>query len=392
MKIGLVITRLVRGGAAKMVLATARELRARGQDVFVAAGTHPGDENSYWPELDDSPIPSHPLRHLVRPPGWRDPLALVELAAFLRRHRPDCLHLHTSKAGTLGALAARLTGTGPVVYSSHGHLFHAGASIQGLNLSGWRRPVYRWLRRITLGLADRTVALSPADLRDQIEHGLTRGEDFVVIPNGIDPDDFPASRDADTLNACRRKLGLESFDSVIMHVGRHVPEKGLEDLLRAADILLEHHPNTGFVLVGNGPRTEALRSRVRTMGRDEQVVFTGPRDDVERLLYLADVFCFPSRYESQGLALMEAMMAKRPCVATDQGGLSELVVHEETALRVSPRSPGELAGALHRLLENPQLRGRLGERARNFVEEHFTLQQSLDRTLALYRRLVDGTG
>lgn len=387
MKILFVITRMVRGGASRMALGVARRLHRRGHEVSFAAGLDDRGENSFWPELNQSDLTVHPLRHLTRPSGVRDGLALLELTRLMARVEPDCVHLHTSKAGTLGVLAARLTSVPRVVYSSHGHLFHESAEIEGVALDGLPYYVYYWLRRLTVGLSDRVVALSNQDKQEQVELGLGAPERFTVIPNGVSIEDIDPRPEKNQRKQLRGELDLPKSGTLIVSVGRLVREKGHDQLIKAMGCLGEAVPDPRLVIVGGGPRRDQWESLAGELGVDNRVHFVGPRTNVYDYLRCADLFCFPSFYESQGLALMEAMAVGLPCVSTDQGGLKELAHHGRTAHVVPPRSPGALAEGITRVVSDGEWARRLGQGAREWVEDNYSMSRLTDRTVACYESI-----
>jgi len=325
---------------------------------------------------------------MKRAPGSWDLLALVELVMLFNREDPDCLHLHTSKAGTLGALAARISGVSPVVYSSHGHLFHDQLDLQDVGDQKFVRRIFWILRKLTIDLVDRVVALSDYDRDEQIELGLGRSEDFSVIPNGIRCDQYNSVDEA-TQCEVRREFSLESCDPLLVNVGRLVREKNQAQIIRAVEELRSRGwSSAGCVLLGEGPNRKFLEDLARKRNVEDRVVFAGNRSDVEVFLSLGDIFCFPSLYESQGLAVMEAMTAGLPVVASENGGLTELVHHEETALSVEPKSLDLIVLALERLLETPELADELTRTARKRVIEKYSLQAHVENTLDLYEELL----
>lgn len=369
-----------------MALETARRIHNRGHDVFFAAGTDDRGTDSFWPELRESSLSGVSLRYLTRPTSPSDVPALMELTRLFQKRKPDCVHLHTSKAGTLGVLAARLAGVPRVVYSSHGHLFHEGADIDGVSLTGAAYYLYFWLRRLTVGLADRVVALSEQDRREQVQLGIGPAGRYRVIPNGVSMDEYETRPDPADRRDIRRSLSLPAEGPMVVHVGRLVREKGQQDLIRA---LIEHPDlaDVTLVLVGGGPRRSELEELTNRLDLTSQVYFAGVQSDVVPYLRSADLFCFPSRYESQGLALMEAMAVGLPCISTLEGGLRELVKEGRTAHVVNPGNPRNWALAMVQLLNNKDDARRLGERARARVKHQYSMTRTTERTLDCYESI-----
>jgi len=170
-------------------------------------------------------------------------------------------------------------------------------------------------------------------------------------------------------------------------VGRLSEEKGHRHLIQAMPAVLRTLPNARLVLVGYGALEGELRGRASSLGLDGAVTFAGERDSAE-MLPSFDLFVQPSLYESQGLALLEAMAAGVPSIATDVGGVADVVRHGETGLLVGPADPDALAGAIVRLAESPDLARELSQRAARHVRDHFSSGTMLDAYARLYRELV----
>lgn len=370
-----------------MALDTARAVQDRGHRVFFATGMDNTGENSLWSELLDSDLSVRRLRWMRRPPGHWDLLALLELTHLLNRERPDCLHLHTSKAGTIGALAARAAGLGSVVYSSHGHLFNSSLELQDVTVTGVKGNLYRMLRRLTIGLVDRVVALSEQDRDEQIQLGLGRPEDFVVIPNGVDYERFRSVREQAVAKRVS-DFSLDRFEPLLVNVGRLVREKSQETIIRAVRELRRRGYSAGVVFVGEGPYRDRLDDLAERLEVRPYVVFAGAQEEVQTFLKAGDVFCFSSLYESQGVAVMEAMASGTPVVSTRAGGLTELIKPGETALSVDVQAPDQLAGAVQRFVEDEDLRERIVRRARSRIRDGYTVDAVTERTLSLYEQVV----
>ncbi len=380
MRVTHVITRLIRGGAQLTLYNLVRGLRDRGIDCEVVSGPEEGSEGSILPEmramgggLEVTLLPS--LGREVNP--WRDAAALAALARHFARSGSSLIHTHTSKAGLLGGLAARLAGVPAVVYTAQGHIFAGQGAVPSVTDRPGMRPLFMALRRLAEGCSDRVVALTPADLEEQVALGLAPREKYAVIPNGVDPEPFshlPSKAEA------RRALGLPAESSLVITVGRLSPEKGQDVLLEALAAIPD--PSIQVVLVGDGPLRASLEARARQPDLAGRVHFLGLRKDVPDCMAAADLYVLPSRYEAQGMVVVEAMMASLPIVASRVGGVPGILEHGVTGILVPPADPIALAAAM-RLEPDPVM----ASRARRGALETLTVDLMVESYLKLYRGL-----
>jgi glycosyltransferase involved in cell wall biosynthesis len=205
------------------------------------------------------------------------------------------------------------------------------------------------------------------------------------IHNGVDLARFTPQKAPPALRA---SLGLLDGAPVVASVGRFVAFKGYGHLLEAARSVHQAMPAAHWVLAGDGELRGTLEAQCRGLGLEAVVHFTGWRDDVPDLLALCDVFVLPSLSEHFGRVLIEAMAMARAVVATDAGGVPEIVVHGETGLLVPPAQPKALAEAVLALLENPARAARLGAAGRRRSEERFSLPRHVEAVEALYHEII----
>ena len=363
LRIVQVITRCVRGGAYQVVRALLDRLPAAEFEQTLIAG----------PEA--APPEALVVPELVREirPGL-DARALLRLTRIFAKERPDVVHAHTYKAGVVASVAGRLAGVPATIFTPHGHIFARGANIPGVP-GGLKLGVLRGITRVAQGCADRITALSDSDLGQQVELRLSPASKYVVVRNGIDADRFAGPR-------------TRSFEGapVIGAVGRFSEEKGHRYLLEAMARLRETLPEARLVLVGYGALEGDLRSRAAGLGLDGTVTFAGERDSSE-VLRSFDVFVQPSLYESQGIAILEAMAAGVPVIATEVGGVGDAVRNEVTGLLVPPADPDALASAVVRLAGDRVLSDRLSGEAARAVRERFSIASMLQAYSDLYRTL-----
>ena len=384
-RLAVLITRLVRGGAQRIALETFRRLDPSRYERHFLTGPDLGPEGDSFDEAIRSGIRPVVIRGLHREISpFSDLAALLRLASFLKKERIQILHTHTSKAGLLGAAAARLARTPIVVYTPHGHIFGKGARIPGVT-GAFRKRCLLVLRRLAERWSDRVVALNRADLEEQVALGLGPREKYVVIPNGIDLGAYGDSRDRAPL---RKALGIGSGTQAVAVVGRLTREKGHEILIQAFS-MISPDLRPVLLIVGGGPLEHRLRVETRRLGLASRVRFLGPRRDVPRLLAASDLLVLPSFYESGGLVLMEAMASGRPVIASRTGGVPDLVNDGESGLLVAPGEPGPLARAMERVLRDQGLAGRLAEGGRRKVIRDHDIEGSAAILEGLYSSLIE---
>ncbi|MFQ5655738.1 MAG: glycosyltransferase, partial [Planctomycetota bacterium] len=220
-----VITRLVRGGAQRVLIDLLRGLDRERFEVSLVAGEQTGREGSLWPEARGLGIETAALPALVREIApLRDLRALRRLGRLLRERRPDIVHAHTSKAGLIGCAAARKAGVPGVVLAPHGHILGEDARIPGVPRRGLRRRVLALMARRSGRYADVVIAPNDSEREASIRLGLSTEEQAVTVPNGVDAERFrPGDR-----QGARALLGLSSADTVVGAVARLTVEKGID--------------------------------------------------------------------------------------------------------------------------------------------------------------------
>lgn len=310
-----------------------------------------------------------PLRHVRRDlHPLRDLLGLLELVALIRRERPDIVHANSSKVGVLGRLAAFAAGTPVRVFTVHGWAFKAYA--------GLTAALYRWSDRLLAPLTTVTICVSETERAAGLAAKTCRPGRTVVITNAIDVGAAPQAQ-------------LAGDPPRILTVGRLAAPKDPLTLVRALPALRPREYSLAFV--GGGRDQPLVEQAVRERGVAGRVTLLGERHDVPELLESADIFVLASRSEGAPLSVLEAMAAGLPVVASDVGGVAELVADGETGLLVPAGDAAALAGALARLLDDPGLRRRMGAAARARARERFDLAELRSAHLRLYSRALGGT-
>lgn len=376
-----IIPTLVRGGAEKQLVLLAGSLPRTQFDVHVAVLTHTGPLET---DLRQAGVPVTVIGKRAK----FDPLCYWRLRQHIRRLRPDLVHTWLFAANAYGRQAAHDAGVRCLV---------AGERCVDPWKAAWQLAIDRWLARFT----QRIVTNSTGVKEFYVAHGLP-AEKFVVIPNGVllpEDSNLPAGAASASGGSAagaagtapgslREELGLSAHARLIGAVGRLWPQKRVKDLIWAADLLKSLRDDAHLVIVGDGPQRARLERYQRQNEITDRVHFVGERGDVPALMRQFDVLWLGSEYEGQSNAVLEAMAAGLPVVATDIPGNRDLVVPDQTGYLVPVGDRFEFARRTHWLFEDEALRQRLGQAGRQRVASEFTVPQMVQRHQALYEALV----
>lgn len=315
------------------------------------------------------------IRRKIRP-LW-DLAGLVRLWDFLRREHYAIVHTHTSKGGFVGRLAARLAGVPVIVHTAHGFAFHERSQ-------PWARLFYSTLERIASRWCDRIVSVSEFHRRWALELGICRPPKILAIPNGIAALASPGVVPADL----REELGVREDELLILSMARLAPDKGLEYLIEAAALLLRTERRFRIAIAGDGEVRAQLEELAFNLGVSDRVRLLGFREDVSDLLAACDLVVLPSLREGLSIALLEAMAAGKPIVATSIGSHRELASQAEIAQLVPPADAPALCEAILRLTRNPALMARFGAKAQVLFKSQYTEERMLNTYKQLYFDLL----
>jgi glycosyltransferase involved in cell wall biosynthesis len=296
----------------------------------------------------------------------------LQLLQWLVQSRAEVVHFHFISARSPLVLAARMAGA-KVVLTEHITLVEPTQSVP-------RAIAKRALLALTGPLCDRRVAVSDFVARSIVDIDHVAPERITCIENGIDIDRFENGDGA----RVRRELGIGVEEPVIVCVSRLAAEKGVETAVSALPLIGR---GAHLLLVGDGPMHRELGRLAEELGVAERTHFLSLRDDVQDILAAADVAIVPSHWEEAfGLAVVEAMAARRPVVVSRSGAMPEIV--GDGGLVVPRRDPAALAGAVTRILDDPDLGRELASRAYRRAAQRFHLRRYVARTLDLYRTLA----
>jgi glycosyltransferase involved in cell wall biosynthesis len=377
-RVAHVITRLELGGAQQNTLYCA-EHHDRGRfEVALLAGQG-GRLDPQALAIPAARVALLPwLAHRIAPLG--DPLALLRLRSWLRRHDIDLVHTHSSKAGILGRFAARGAGVPAIVHTVHGWSFNDTQPPAS-------RRAFILLERLAARLTDRLIVVSASDRERGLRHRIGRPDQYRLIRSGIDIEHY--GRPAVERAEMRRRLGLGPDQLLVGTISCLKPQKAPGDFVAAAAAAHARDERLRFVVVGDGHLASDVRRRIAEAGLEGMVQLLGWRDDVVELLHAMDVFLLTSLHEGLPRAVLQAMAAGVPVVATAVDGTPEVVRDGVTGLLIPPGRPEVAAERLLELVSDETLRHRLVRLARQALGREFEIEQMVTALDELYLNLLE---
>ena len=363
MNILFLSTHLNTGGITSYLLTLAKGLRRRGHRIFLA--TSGGNTQEEFKKIGADLIPLN-----IHTKSELDPriyLAMGPLKNLVQENRIDVIHAQTRITQVMGELLHKITKR-PYISTCHGFFKK------------------RLSRRIFPCWGNRVIAISEAVSEHLHKDFGILEEKIVLIPNGIDLEEFPLIKD-EQKQFNRQKFHLGD-NPIIGIIARLSDVKGQDILIWAMKKVLEKIPQAQLLLIGEGKEETALRAHVKDLKLENHVHFYPIVNKTAESLSLLDVFVMPSRQEGLGLSVMEAQASGLAVVASRVGGLPSLIEHEKTGLLVSPEDIEGLADAIIRVIQDKQLAYNLGSAARAFIQKKYSADRMVGKTLEVYETLV----
>jgi len=403
MKVLRIIARLNVGGPARHVVWLTEGLRHDYETLLVAGVVPPGEDDMSYVAANAGIEPMI-LREMSREISPKDAITVWKLYRLMLRERPDIVHTHTAKAGTVGRVAgllyrwmtpASLVGRPRrcrFVHTYHGHVFH---SYYSPNKTRLLLAVEKFLARLA---TDRIVVISRQQRQEINENfRVGRSHQFAVIPLGIDLGvyaDWEARR-----NALRTELSATSDEVLIGIVGRLTEIKNHQGFLDAAAELKKiSRAKIRFLVIGDGGLRPQLESHANELGLRDDVLFLGSRSDPENFYPALDIVALTSLNEGTPLSLIEAMANERPVIATAVGGVVDLLGQKtssadgfhicERGVLVEEKDAATFAKGLDLLITDESLRHEIATRGREFVEKNYSKERLLRDVASLYQQML----
>lgn len=363
------------GGGSIMVLKLAQRAREAGYDVSVL--TTDSVFQQVLKEYNIKIVDLDVIWREIRP--VKDLFGLYKLYSYLRKNRYDIIHTHTSKAGFVGRIAARLAGVPIIIHTVHGFAFHEESNFIEVKL-------FSFLEKIAGYFCDKIVTVSEFHRKWALKLKIANEDKIVSIPNGIAKDRVIPKRKREVI---REELKLSEDDFIILTTGRLAPQKGIEYLIRAVPLLISKIESFKLLIVGEGPLRDYLEDLVRELKIVQYVYFLGFRRDVGDLLNIADVVVLPSLWEGLSIALLEAMAASKPIITTSIGSNIEVLEDGVAGILVPSKNVERLAEAILKLYEDKDFRKKIALAGYNRYRDCYTEERMLDKYMELYKEMID---
>lgn len=389
MRIVHVITRLILGGAQENTLITCKLLAERGHDVTLITGPALGPEGELFEQAKGQGYGVtvvNRLRRAINP--YNDAVSYFQMKKLLRELQPDIVHTHSAKAGILGRFAGyTLKGKWgenlpAVVHTIHGLAFHPYQS-ELLN------KFYIAIEKSTAKRTDFFVSVADAMTEQATAVGIGSPERYVTAYSAIEEGDFLEPISQQRRSEFRRKHGIAEDAVVLVTIARLFMLKGHEYIVESAKELSTRFKNCVWLFVGDGNLSEQFKEQAHQLGLADRIKFAGllPPSEIPLAVQSSDILVHCSLREGLARALPQGMLCGKPAISFDVDGARE-VVNENTGRLIEPKNVGQLTKACAELIEDKDLRERLGNQARQSVKKKFAPDTMVDTIEEVYRKLV----
>ncbi|MDD5433306.1 MAG: glycosyltransferase family 4 protein [Candidatus Pacebacteria bacterium] len=373
-KILQIITLSEWGGAQRVVFDLADNLDKEKFEVEVACGP----DGLLIEKLEGRNIKVHIIKDLKRSISpLSDVKAFLALKKLIKKGQFDIVHCHSAKAGFLGRMAAKQAGVKKIFYTVHSWGFYNQEEY------GLMEKTFVLLEKISAVFTTKIICVANKVMVDGIKRKITRPAKLLAIKNGID---FNVANKRDEL---RKSYNLKPNDVVCAMVARLAYPKNPLFFLQIAREVVKENDKTKFVLVGDGPIKEECQNFIKKEKLEEKVLLLGEKSPVEarELFFAFDVFVLTSKFEGMPITILEAMFASLPVIASNVGGISELVDSEKGGFLIKNNYFGEAKERFEYLIKNPQLRKQMGEYNLQKARADFTLNKMVEQYEDLYNSL-----
>lgn len=378
-----IITRLIIGGAQENTLFTVNGLsKQKDYLVTLLSGPELGPEGSLTENAKKTTnlliLPE--LRRNINP--LLDFFALIKLWLFIKKGEFNIVHTHSSKAGILGRIAAKFSKVPIIIHTIHGLPFFKEQNI-------WLNKLFIYLEKVAARFTDKIICVSDSIIKEAVAAGIAPQKKFIKIYSGIELDKFKSSPEIRRL--VRKKLNIPEKSLVIGKIARLFFLKGHEYLIQAASQIVKKNPEVRFLFIGDGILKEKLIAQAKILKIQNNIIFAGLIDPQEIPSYIqaVDVLAHVSLHEGLPRAVVQAFALGIPAVCFDVDGAKDVVQDQKNGFLIPAKDVAQLTGRLLELLENRELRNRMGENAQRIAYEFFDANKMVDAIDNLYKELLE---
>lgn len=381
-KVIRVIARLNVGGPAIHVILLTEGLNPDQYETLLVTGKEGPNEGNMLHLAECKGVEPLVVPNLGRELDFvHDFYTLWKLYRLFRREKPDIVHTHTAKAGSVGRLAAFLARVPIVVHTFHGHVLHG---YFGSLKTRFFRTVEKMLARCSTVI----IAVSESCRQDLIHYKISTPDHIRMIPLGLELEKFRHSNNG-ARSSCRAEWGIPVDAFLTGIIARLVPIKRHADLLKAVALVLPEFPDAWFAIIGDGDLRTELEEMSRELGISHRVVFTGFRNDTERVYHALDLTVLTSGNEGLPVTVIESLSSGVSVVATRVGGVPELIDEGRTGFIVQPCNPESIADGLKKALRDPEKTKAMGKLAQEETIANYSSQRLIRDMEKLYEELIN---
>ena len=388
MKIVHIITRLILGGAQENTLITCKLLAQRGHNVTLITGPAIGPEGELFNQAKDNGykiIVVDKLKRAINPID--DIPAYYEIKKILKQINPDIVHTHSAKAGILGRIAAynlkSQISNLKIVHGIHGLSFHPYQS-------QWLNKLYIAIEKYTGKKTDFFISVADAMTNQSLAAGIGKPEQYVTAYSAIEEDAYLKPFPNEQNIQFRQKYGISEDKVVIVKIARLFMLKGHDYVIESAKTLSKQFDNCVWLFVGNGNLSDAYKQQIKELGLEDRIKFTGllPTSEIPLAIASSDILVHCSLREGLARTLPQAMLGGIPAISFDVDGARE-VVNENTGRLIEPKNIEQLIKACAELIEDENLRKRLGQQGRESVTKKFAPDTMVDTIEEVYKKILN---
>ncbi|MDP3731634.1 MAG: glycosyltransferase family 4 protein, partial [Candidatus Omnitrophota bacterium] len=310
----------------------------------------------------------------------KDLLALIEIYRFIKINNIEIIHTHSSKAGILGRFAARLAKVKVIIHTVHGWSFNDCQPRA-------ERLFFILLERLSAWFSDKLVVVSYCDRQKGLDNHIGKENKYSLIRYGVDYTEFNIKD-----QNIREELGIKPNDLVVGMIACFKPQKSPQDFIKLAFLTKRALPDARFLLVGDGVLRKNTEKLIHKFNLEKQIILTGWRRDIPRILSAIDVFVLTSLWEGLPISVIEAMASSKPVITTHTGGVAEIITEGKSGLLSSSGDMNKMSEKLVVLLKDKNLRLQMGQNARSSLDFNFTLTNMIKENENLYEDLIRRKG